>query len=433
MTAPPRPPRLRSVPNTSDAPPPEVHFIEPGRHHSVPPIRVEAYHGIIGDYVSTIAPTTESDPVAVLVQCLSWAGCRLGRSVYLRHGTTQHYPMVWPLIIGKTSVARKGTSEADSINPLTAIDGIPRRRNGMTSGEGVIDAFLPSGGPDEPPPDPRMLVVESEWESVLARCRREGNTLSAVLRDAYDHRPLATMNAGGGGRLADQYSLAVIGHITPRAFREGMTSKDLSNGFLNRFLVLLVHRPHMVPWPGVASGEAERLIDDIVVRAKTAATGEMELSEEARGTYIDWYKRREANAEDLHERVAMATARGVPNLLRISMVFAALDGGLVIDTSHLEAAMAIVDNSHASAHRLLAPGRTGLDAQILDKLKNGQLSRTQLSNAFHRHVTAEQLDEAIAPLMDAGLMERATEPTAGRPVDYYRITHLGRKHLDEQL
>ena len=115
------------------------------------------------------------------------------------------------------------------------------------------------------------------------------------------------------------------------------------------------------------------------------------------------------------------------------MVFAALDGGLVIDAAHIEAAMAIVDNSHASAHRLLAPGRTGLDAQILDKLKNGQLSRTQLSNAFHRHVTAEQLDEAIAPLMDAGLMERATEPTAGRPVDYYRITHLGRKHLDEQL
>ena len=159
MTAPPRPPRLRSVPNTSDAPPPEVHFIEPGRHHSVPPIRVEAYHGIIGDYVSTIAPTTESDPVAVLVQCLSWAGCHLGRSVYLRHGTTQHYPMVWPLIIGKTSVARKGTSEADSINPLTAIDGIPRRRNGMTSGEGVIDAFLPSDRMS------RHLIRGCSWSS----------------------------------------------------------------------------------------------------------------------------------------------------------------------------------------------------------------------------------------------------------------------------
>ena len=46
---------------------------------------------------------------------------------------------------------------------------------------------------DEGVPDKRLLAVESEFASVLAVMKREGNTLSPVLRVAWDRGTLQTM------------------------------------------------------------------------------------------------------------------------------------------------------------------------------------------------------------------------------------------------
>jgi hypothetical protein len=159
------------------------------RHVSVPVIREAAYYGPVAEYVREIAPGTESDTVAVFAQALAWAGCRIGRSVVLQHGQVAHYPIVWPLIVGATSVARKGTAEAESVTALSTLStqprekpeepesgppliGLPRTRSGLSSGEGLIEAFL-STTQGDPPPDGRLLIVESEWETVLARTKRE--------------------------------------------------------------------------------------------------------------------------------------------------------------------------------------------------------------------------------------------------------------------
>jgi hypothetical protein len=47
---------------------------------------------------------------------------------------------------------------------------------------------VPRSGGDATPADRRLLVRESEIASVLKMFQREGNTLSAVLRQAWDGR-----------------------------------------------------------------------------------------------------------------------------------------------------------------------------------------------------------------------------------------------------
>ena len=407
---------------TQDLPPFEPASM-PARSDQVPELHPAAFHGIAGDYVAEIAPFTESDPLAVLVQVLAWVGCRLGRSAYVRFGNAVHYPVVWPLIVGKTSTGRKGNSSDDSVNALSAHNALPRRRSGLSSGEGLIEAFM-STKADETPPDPRLLIVETEWEGVLAKTRREGNSLSAVLRDAWDGRTLATMNSGGLSREVNMHSLTVVGHITPQALREGMTGADLSNGFLNRFLIVAVHRPHLVPWPEPMSDAAKKMVSEIVTNTVNARSGEYTFTKAAKDRYVKWYKDYSTAADGQAERVAMATARNQANLLRLALIHAALDNtDKKIDAQHIEAAIALIANSAESCSLLLAPGKAGLDAKVVAALNSEEegMTKTQLRDHFQRHVSAAALNEALAALLNAGeITQHPITDTGGRPATAYR-------------
>lgn len=257
---------------------------------------------------------------------------------------------------------------------------------------------------------------------MIAKSRREGNTLAAVLRDAWDGRPLSTMNVGVRSRVVDVHSLAVVGHLTPQTLREKMSAGDLSNGFLNRFFVFLVHRPQLVPWPEPMDATARLRLGTIVDRASTAAEGEYTFTAAAKQVYVDWYVRYSEDAERQNERVAMATARLQANLIRTALIYAALDNtACLIEVGHVRAAIALVANSADSCAQLLAPGKVGLDAKVLAALEaNGALSKNDLRDKLNRHVKSVDLDKALKALRDGGLISQSSgEKTGGRRPTVY--------------
>lgn len=401
----------------------------PKRSENVPGVHPAVWHGPAGEYVRSIAAHTESDPLAVLVQVLAWSGCRMGRSVWIQHGNTRHYPLIWPLIVGRTSTGRKGNSSQDSLTALSAHNALPRRRSGLSSGEGLVEAFMAGKG-DETPPDPRLLIVEAEWEAVLARCRREGNTLSAVLRDAWDGQALSTMNAAGASRNVEHHALTVVGHITPQALRSGMTGEDLTNGFLNRFLILSVHRPRLVPWPEEGGESARSALSTIASLSSSMTTGPFTLTTDARRVYVDWYTRSAEASEALPERVALATARAPANVFRTALIYAILDDSdHAVEVDHLVAALALVENSAACARQLLDVGKAGLDGKILAALReHGPMSRTEIRDHFSRHVSATDLSEALGALVETGEVTRSRDTdTGGRPADTYTARESGKR------
>ena len=66
--------------------------------------------GIFGDIVRLVAPHTEADPVALLLQTLVAFGNIIGRQAYFMVGATRHYMNLFALIVGDTAKSRKGTS-----------------------------------------------------------------------------------------------------------------------------------------------------------------------------------------------------------------------------------------------------------------------------------------------------------------------------------
>jgi hypothetical protein len=105
-------------------------------------------------------------------------------------------------------------------------------------------------------------------------------------------------------------------------------------------------------------------------------------------------------------------------VLRLSMLYALLDGKGVIEETHLCAALALWAYADASARQIFgAESEDPLATLVLARLKeagaNG-MTRTDLHNAFSRNVPAAKLLEALAALRDRG-DAHSDRPKTGRP------------------
>ena len=171
------------------------------------PLTAAAYNGIVGRIVNAIAPHTEADPAALLLQLLTAYGNVVGRSAHWQVEADKHHTNLFTVIVGQTAKGRKGTSLGYVRTCSQSVDGDwagNRIMSGLASGEGLIwqvrdpiqeTQLIKEKGRvtgselvevDCGVQDKRLLVVEPEYARVLTVCERETNTLSAIIRQAWD-------------------------------------------------------------------------------------------------------------------------------------------------------------------------------------------------------------------------------------------------------
>lgn len=404
---------------------PADHDDDPGPHRSpnVPTISSRAYHGLIGDYVRALAPGTEADPVGILLTSLSFLGCRMGPGIYVPVTGTRHPPRIWPLTVGKTSTGRKGTTAAVAINPfsaITAFSALPRRASGLSSGEGLIQSFMDDDDGNQPPRE--LFIIESEYESVLQRGRKDGNSLTSILRQAWETGDLSTLTVNK--REVTDTHLVVVGHITPEALRRYMSGQDVTNGMVNRFVPAITERPRLVSPFDVEDVDVTDLAGELLRRAaEPTHRGRWQLTSSSKDRYRQWYADFEHYRERQHERVAMVLGRGPVQVVRLALIYAVLDESDVIGLPHLDAAIALWRYASMSAQRLYGVGQAGLDAEALNVIKKEtyEIRREDLRIKLGKP-SADELDQAIHFLIAADLIEQRQEHTGkqGRPATYYR-------------
>ena len=312
--------------------------LQPG---SPGPLAPEAFHGIAGEVVQLIEPQTEADPAAILVQFLAAIGNLIGHGPHYRVEASEHHPKLNVLIVGDTSKSRKGTSWDRCVEPLRTVDPVwagERIVRGLSSGEGLIHAVRDpihrnerdrkSGDAETILIDPgvddkRLLVQESEFASVLRVVGRQGNTLSPVIRDAWDQGALSTLTRNTPLR-ATRSHISIIGHITAEELVRELTATDVANGLMNRFLFVFARRSKMLPFGGTPidwSGIVERLR---TVRAKVATVQEVRMSEAARRDWIEAYPILSAGLPGL---LGAATGRAEAQVIRLALVWIGVEEG----------------------------------------------------------------------------------------------------------
>jgi hypothetical protein len=158
-----------------------------GHDTARPVLTPAAYHGLAGEVVARIGPTTESSEAALLLQYLTYFGNAVGRGPHYLIEQTPHFANLFMVLVGQTSKSRKGTS-AGRIRAIFNIAEPTWAREriigGMSSGEGLIYAVrdpvygmkrgeleLVDPGVD----DKRLLLDEREFSQALNVLKREGS------------------------------------------------------------------------------------------------------------------------------------------------------------------------------------------------------------------------------------------------------------------
>lgn len=395
-----------------------------------PVLGEEALYGLVGDFVRTVEPHTEADRAALLVSFLAAIGNTIGMSPHVRVGATRHRPNVFVLLIGATAKARKGTSWAETSRVTSAVDET-WFADCVTSGLGSGEALIVKVADDPEQPgmkDPRALVIEEEFARLLAVGRREGSTLSTVVREAWDGRPLRN-NTKANPLEAKTHLISVIGHITADETHAKITELDVANGLLNRFLIVYVQRSKLLPSGGTLRDED---LDGLIARTRRVVDTARKRSELRRTPAAErrWAEMYEEMADDDPGGLLGAVlARAEAQTLRLSLLYAVLDEADAIDVPHLEAAYALWRYCRDSAAYIFgdALGDPVADRIYAALVENPDgLDRTQLRDLFGRHVRRNQMDTALDLLRYHRRIEERTEETGGRPRTIYTTREKNR-------
>jgi len=394
------------------------------------PLAAAAFCGLLGDFVTALDSYTEADPVALLGQGLVALGNAIGRGPYFAvEGSAYHYTNEFVVLVGATGKGRKGTSLQHVKSFLIPADpswGLCIK-SGLSSGEGLIYHIRDGDGDPEGKDlgvlDKRLLVIETEFGSVLRKIAREGNVLSPVMRDAWDGETLQTLTKNNSVCVTRPH-VSLIGHITDAELRRHLDRTEIANGFLNRHLLLAVRRSKYLP-----DGRAvpDELRHEFVTRFRevlefTSKVERMRRSPEAGDLWRTEYRRLSDGRPGL---LGAATSRAEAHVLRLSMIYALAARSKVIHCEHLEAALAVWAHAEATAGYVFgdAIGDPVADTvlQAIRKTPNG-LNRTEIYGLFNRHESRSAIERALTLLESQGHIDYTQEETGGRPRQVYRAT-----------
>lgn len=381
-----------------------------------------AWSGLAGAIALGVAPHTEADPVAILAQTLIAAGATIGRGTWLQVEASRHHPNEFVVLVGDSAKARKGSSWDHVERTLSAAHpGFTNLvRTGLSTGEGLIWAARDPAGADLGAGDPRLLVVEPEFVTVLKASGRDINTLSPVLRAAWDGRPLALLTRTAPARASAAH-VSVIGHITAAELTHHLSNLEAANGFLNRFCFIAARRHRLLPDGGSPDPLAGTGLESRLQANLTSARsgGQIQLDPVARHEWHDVYA---TLSEPQDGILGSLCARAEAHVLRLAMLYALVDGAASIGVEHLRAGLALWDYSARSiAWALAGSVADPIAAQIQAALATSAdgLTRTQLRDLFGRNLPGAAIQAALATLGATGRARCHRVTTAGRPAEIW--------------
>lgn len=429
------------------------HEPEPSEHEEPERVRVvpkwpqppaeAAFYGLAGHVVRMIEPHTEADPVAVLSMFHASFGNMIGPSAHFVAQSQKHPARIWPVLVGETAKGRKGSAWSSLRFVLNRVDeGWVKScvTSGLSSGEGLIWAVrdkvvkekrdkegeVHEVVEDEGVSDKRILTVEEEFSAVLKVAAREGNTISDILRKAWDSGNIRSLVKNSPNRVTGAH-VTVIGHITKADLSRHLTETDSLNGFGNRPLWIVVRRSKLLPDGGALHTHD---MDSLILKLRNAVdfarkTTLVERSEEARTL---WHERYPVLSEGLNGLLGGLTNRAEAQVMRLALIYALLDCSPKIEVVHLQAAFAFWDFCLESTRYIFGESLGDkLADRLLDAIReagNEGLTRNAMRGMLGKNLLASRIDAALEMLERLKLAFSSKVATAGlgRPSTVWKVT-----------
>jgi hypothetical protein len=352
-------------------------FIEMEKPPRRIPIDEGCFDGLAGEFVRMWEPHTEADSIALLIQFLAAFGNAVGRGPFFAVSGNDHHTNLQVCILGPTSYGSKGQSLDCVKHTFKKIElqrlSVPALNlmSGLSTSEGLIASVrdelwgLEKGKEVlkfKGVTDKRKLFLETEFAQVLRRMKRESNTLSATLRQAYDGDDLQTVTKQDPMKATAPH-ISVIFHITRTELASQMDFDSAMNGFGNRIMFFWSERSKSLPNPGRPSEGHFASFVPKLTRAiefaygalpfgneteKIVGVSEMTRSPHAELLWATLYEKL-LNQPRLGRQHNAMCARARAHVLRLSMIYALLDCSATIEHKHVHRAYCLWEHAERTS------------------------------------------------------------------------------------
>ncbi len=405
------------------------------------PLGEQAFHGLAGQFVRLVEPHTEADRVGLLSQLLVAFGNVVGRGAHFRAEADCHFTNLFAVLVGETAKGRKGTSWGHVRERMRAIDGHwvdDCVQTGLSSGEGLIYAVRDAVQQREPikkkgkvedyqmvevdpgVSDKRLMALQPEFATTLRVLERDGNSLSGVVRQAWDTGGLRILTKNTPAKATEAH-ISMCGHITKEELCRYLDRTEIGNGFANRILFFCVRRSKVLPEGGdigsVDFGPLDLAFEKAAMFAQQLGRTCIVRDPEARKLWREVYEKLSEGKPGLFGAVI---SRAEAQVMRLALIYALLDQSTVIRKEHLEAALEVWRYAEESALYIFGDSLGNpLADEVLSILRSSPegLTRTEISSRLFGHHKSGSLGSALGLLQTRGLVYFRQVPTAGRSAE----------------
>ncbi len=396
-----------------------------------------AFDDPLGAYVSAFEEMTEADPIAIYFQLLVAFGNLLGRTAHGYLDNTPQFGNLFLCVVGSTSLARKGTSLERARALIRGLDPeweAHQNFRGMSTGEGLIELIRDdrtdsaTGAVTMGVKDKRALWTEIEFGATLSVMNREGNSLSGILRGAFDGGSLASSSKNRPVRVTGSH-VSLIGHSTIHCLRK-LLAEDRGNGFANRFIWCCCRRRGELAFPPRILDAQLKPFRQKISEALDWVGYEWGPCNDRAGQPLGEPLAFDAGARKLwpviyHELLQVdpgpfgeIVVRGPTLVFRMSLLKAVLDCSRKITPTHLAGARELWKYAEASARFMFgarAESASNVLAQKIAEAGPEGLTRREIRRRIFPRKTADEVQNILDSSCGAGLLRRVMVEVRGKP------------------
>jgi hypothetical protein len=393
---------------------------------------------VMTDFIDKISPDSEASKMGLAFTFLSFLGNIIGKKVFYRVEGDKHCGNLFVCLVGKTSTGRKGTASGQVKYFFNLVDTNWFNKNikgGLYNGIGLIFAVRDEKRAydkkqkceiiiDKGVKDKRLLVLQTEFVTVLNLSKGDSNTISQVLRNAWDGGNLTTLIKNNRD-IATNPHISIVGHITPSELKSSISKSDLSNGFANRFLWVFVEMTQELPFSksleDIKFIPIVEKVQDIISWVENFEQIQIVWDEGAKQTWVNAYT---DLVKDFDGVLGTVTSRAAPQVIRLAILYAVMDKSNTIKKQHLESALVLWKYSLKSADFIFGNKMDGkVQNKILVNLEVNVegLTKTKIHKLFNNHSSKSVIDSTLSYLIQIGKISKTVIPTNGKAKTVYRI------------